>query len=216
MPDWDEDSPALLRNLTEVLRALRESARRRQPPSVEDARVWHKATMAGLDVEHKEFAGGFRGEGGELKNYRVEIDGLEGVLPEHVAGALQNFERRLRQTLRTLDIAYPQGAALDVDGLGAVLEVAAWAHAEWVRIHPFANGNGRTARLWANFILMRYGLPPVVRLRPRPDRSYGDAAAQAMHGDWQPMIAVFHDMLQNHLRDDAPKSMSTRTPTRSK
>jgi hypothetical protein len=31
----------------------------------------------------------------------------------------------------------------------STLLLAAILHGEWVRIHPFANGNGRTARLWA-------------------------------------------------------------------
>ena len=72
------------------------------------------------------------------------------------------------------------------DGLSAVADVAGWAHAEWVRIQPFANGNGRTARLWANVILMRYGIAQVVRLRPRPDDGYAEAAEKAMAGDWEP------------------------------
>ena len=69
---------------------------------------------------------------------------------------------------------------LTPDQLDAVLDLCAWAHAEWVRIHPFANGNGRAARLWANFIAVRYGLPPFVRLRPRPDGGYAEAGMKAM------------------------------------
>jgi hypothetical protein len=68
-----------------------------------------------------------------------------------------------------------------------------------VRIHPFANGNGRTARLWANYVLMRYGLPPIVRLRPRPDGGYGVAGAAAMDGDWEPTVAVFRKLLLDEL-----------------
>jgi hypothetical protein len=36
------------------------------------------------------------------------------------------------------------------------------AHTRWVEIHPFVNGNGRTARMWANWILVRYGVPAFV------------------------------------------------------
>jgi hypothetical protein len=77
----------------------------------------------------------------------------------------------------------------------SLIDVAGWAHAEWVRIHPFANGNGRTARIWANVILMRYGIEPVVRLRPRPDNGYGDAGAKAMHGDWVPTADCFRALV---------------------
>lgn len=35
-------------------------------------------------------------------------------------------------------------------------------HGEFVKIHPFIDGNGRTARLLLNFELMRNGYPPVI------------------------------------------------------
>lgn len=44
-------------------------------------------------------------------------------------------------------------------------------------------------------------LPPVVRLRPRPDDApYGDACAKAMLGDWGPTAAVLRVVLLDHLR----------------
>jgi hypothetical protein len=75
--------------------------------------------------------------------------------------------------------------------------LAGWAHAQWVRIHPLANGNGRTERLWANMILMRYGLPPAVALRPRPGGGYASAGVAAMRGQWQPTVDVFRQLLRD-------------------
>jgi hypothetical protein len=72
-------------------------------------------------------------------------------------------------------------------------------------IHPFANGNGRTARLWVNSISMRYNLPPFLRLRPRPDAGYGDAGAEAMRGNWQPTIAMVRRHLEDFLHAPASK-----------
>lgn len=37
------------------------------------------------------------------------------------------------------------------------IEYAAWTHAEFVRIHPFIDGNGRTSRLLMNYQLMYAG-----------------------------------------------------------
>jgi len=68
-----------------------------------------------------------------------------------------------------------------------------------VRIHPFANGNGRIARLLANAIALRYGLPPFVQLRPRPNQGYPDAAEASMLGDYKPLAIVFDKMLQAYL-----------------
>ena len=41
------------------------------------------------------------------------------------------------------------------------IEYAAWTHAEFVRIHPFIDGNGRTSRLLMNYQLMYAGFLPV-------------------------------------------------------
>lgn len=41
------------------------------------------------------------------------------------------------------------------------IELAAWTHAEFVRIHPFTDGNGRTARMIMNYQLMGAGFLPV-------------------------------------------------------
>lgn len=199
MPDWDEDSEQLRSNLERVLRGIRDVARRRDVPSVEYAREWQREIMKGLNVPHKDFVGGFRGEGGELRNREVVIGRAYGVPAAQVADELGKFESRLRAAVKQLDGAYQPGDDLDADGLAAVLDLAAWVHCEWVRIHPFANGSGRTARLWANSILMRYGVPPVVRLRPRPDGDYAVAAARAMRREWEPMANVFHDMLKDYL-----------------
>lgn len=42
-----------------------------------------------------------------------------------------------------------------------VIEMAAWTHAEFVRIHPFTDGNGRTSRMIMNYQLMQAGVLPV-------------------------------------------------------
>lgn len=41
------------------------------------------------------------------------------------------------------------------------VELAAWTHAEFVKIHPFADGNGRTSRMLMNYQLMAQGFLPV-------------------------------------------------------
>ncbi len=41
------------------------------------------------------------------------------------------------------------------------VEFAAWTHAEFVRIHPFADGNGRTSRIIMNYQLMAGGFLPI-------------------------------------------------------
>lgn len=40
--------------------------------------------------------------------------------------------------------------------------LAAEFHYKFIRIHPFDDGNGRTARILMNFILMQFGFPPTI------------------------------------------------------
>ena len=42
------------------------------------------------------------------------------------------------------------------------VERAAMLHAIFVGIHPFIDGNGRTARLLLNLELMKEGFPPII------------------------------------------------------
>lgn len=157
--------------------------------------------MEGLEADDAKYVGAFRGEPG-LENIEVQIGIHYGVPANSVAGELQRFEAKLQETVDWLDKEIPaDGRPLTADQLGAVIDLCAWAHSEWVRIHPFANGNGRTARLWANSIALRYGLPPFVRLRPRPNGDYGAAATQAMLGNWVPTARAFHKMLHDLLNE---------------
>jgi hypothetical protein len=198
--DWDEDSPQLRQNLTRLLEQIAQEAEQRQTPTVEAARHWQSLFMQGLKATDSRYIAAFRGEPG-LEKTGVKIGAHRGVLAAKVAGELKRFERKFQALVKQLDSVLPIGAELDADELAGVIDLCAWAHSEWVRIHPFANGNGRTARLWANFLAMRYGLPPFVRLRPRPDDGYGDAGAKAMQGDWKPTAAVFRRFLNRFLEE---------------
>lgn len=42
------------------------------------------------------------------------------------------------------------------------ISLAAQFHHKFIIIHPFEDGNGRTARILMNFILMKFGYPPVI------------------------------------------------------
>lgn len=198
MTDWEADSDRLRENLRRVLVDARRSARQRSKPSVEQARDWHREIMLGLATPETGVVGSFRGEPG-LEVYEVAIGDACGTPSASVADELGRFEDKLGQAVDVLDLLIPPEQALTADELAAVIGLCAWAHGEWVRIHPFGNGNGRTARLWANAIGMRYGLPPFVRLRPRPDDDYALAAAEAMAGRWENAVPVFRQMLQEAL-----------------
>jgi Fic/DOC family len=156
--------------------------------------------MEGLDVPGSRYVGAFRGERG-LERIQVRVLSNYGADSAKVRGELARFEAKLQKSVAELDALLPTGQELDSDQLAAIIDLCARANAERVRIHPFVNGNGRTARLWANSLAVRYGLPPFVRLRPRPNSGYGDAGAKAMKGDWKPGAEVFRRLLADFLNE---------------
>ena len=198
MPNWDEDSPQLRHNLAQVLKGILSAAEKREKPTLETARAWHTVLMRGLNVPNPRAVGAFRGEPG-LENIQARVGSNYGVNSVGVAAELKRFEAKLQELVAELDARAPLGRELDADHLAAIVDLCAWAHAVWVRIHPFANGNGRIARLWANYLAVRYGLPPFVRLRPRPNAGYEKAAVQAMHRNWKPTAIVFRRLLDDFL-----------------
>jgi Fic family protein len=62
---------------------------------------------------------------------------------------------------------------------------AANAHYEFVRIHPFDDGNGRMARLLMNLILIKYGFPPAI-IKTQNKQEYFAALQQADGGQLEP------------------------------
>jgi len=199
MADWDAETPQLRSNLAKVFRRVRDGALRREPLTIEVARGWQSSMMEGLIAPDPMLVGKFRGEAG-LEDYNVKVGGLPGAWASDVSAELTAFDRKLQLAVAELDQRIEPGQDPTADDLAAILTLCAWAHSEWGRIHPFANGNGRTARLWVNSLAMRYGLPPFLRVRPRPGGGYSRASAAAMQGDWRPTVDLFRQMYILSLR----------------
>jgi len=96
----------------------------------------HQLILKGIDNDN---AGGFRKE-------NVQILGSDHKPPDHVLVAEQ---------VAQLITEYNQFQ-------GHPLERAARLHSDFVKVHPFVDGNGRTARLLMNLDLMKAGLQPLI------------------------------------------------------
>jgi fido (protein-threonine AMPylation protein) len=204
---WDKDDPRDARvledNLERVLRDIALIARLRHPPSIWMAQEWHRQLYKDVRLPIPYYAGEIRDSDSrfpELYGYEVAIGPFLGVGSRLVPKQLASLETTLRHAVTVLDAAIPRGSQPTPDQVKSVVSLCANVHGEWVRIHPFANGNGRTARLWVNWCALRYGLPAFLRVKPRPTGSpYAVAAMQSMSGDHRATTAVLMDMLDRHL-----------------
>ena len=162
------------------------------------------AIYAGVGLPEPYYAGEVRDSDPqfpELYGYEVRVGGALGVSSQEVPGELARLEARIQEVCSRLDAAIPGGAPPPDDAtLRAVVAACANVHGEWVRIHPFANGNGRTARLWATWIGLRYSLPTFILVKPRPSGdSYLAAASASMQGDHRLCALLFEEMLRAKL-----------------
>jgi Fic family protein len=69
---------------------------------------------------------------------------------------------------------------------------------QFVRIHPFDDGNGRMSRLLMNLILMQHGFPPVI-IQTETRTSYFEALQYADHDDFDMFIIFIGEKLIESL-----------------
>lgn len=77
--------------------------------------------------------------------------------------------------------------------------LAAVCHAWLVHIHPFRDGNGRTARAIMNLYLMRNGYPIVI-IRRKDRQRYYEALRQSDEGDITSLVELIVDRCEDSLR----------------
>jgi Fic family protein len=124
-------------------------------------------------------------EAGRYRQSNVRIAGSEFVPPD--VSAVPGLMRDLGAWLASADAArlHP-------------VEFAALAHFKLVDIHPFVDGNGRTARLLMNLILMRAGYPPAV-VRAEHRVAYYDALDKAHAGDAREFVELIAEAVEKSL-----------------
>lgn len=116
-------------------------------------------------------------QAGNYRNIGVIITGSEHTPPEPF-----EIPIRMRELMSWID---------ENIGFNPVL-VSAIAHHELAKIHPFVDGNGRTARLLLNFILLKRGYP-ICNLKREDRPKYYEAMSQADEGEYDALINMVHD-----------------------
>lgn len=126
-------------------------------------------------------------EGGQYRNIQVVLTGSSHIPPaplqlnDEMTGLIERYQQR------TLDNAWHP------------VDRVAQLHAEFVAIHPFIDGNGRTGRLIMNLELLKAGYPlAIISATDRQD--YYQALATADAGDYS--------LIQKEVRDAVTDSLT--------
>ncbi|MBX2913690.1 MAG: Fic family protein [Cyclobacteriaceae bacterium] len=143
----------------------------------------HKAIMHEDDAIKSLQIGQWKSTANEIINYKLEK--ISFTSPGEVADAIHNL---LNKTNAELDKYF------DDNESPHPIEIASNFHIGYVSIHPFYDGNGRTARILNNLILIACGFPPIV-LRDIHKQPYYQLLAdiQAYGGDAQLFYSFIAD-----------------------
>ncbi len=131
-----------------ILRLARQDA----PVGLREIRSLHQPILRGIDDAG---AGGWR-------TVQTKVSGSSFEFP-----APWQLEELMQEFVHWLQTAQMHPVLL-----------ASEAHLRLVTIHPFVDGNGRTARLLMNLLLVRAGYPPVI-IRPALRAPYIESLVQA-------------------------------------
>ena len=107
----------------------------------------HKAIIHEEDPAKQKQVGIWKTQPNYLHNYKGER--FDFVAPAEVP-------ERMHQLINELNVR-KNNIKSSIDAV----DLACWFHLEYITIHPFYDGNGRTARIFTNLILISYGLPPL-------------------------------------------------------
>jgi Fic/DOC family len=221
---WHEDDPKNLSliqgNAAQLITELRATAAERLLPTCEELCRWHAWLYGGCEVPVAGYVGHFRGDptvtelidyevglGARLKDGNLEKMGVWARLVSKEMGAVL---AGLNAVFAELDARLPVGRSpTNPEDILAVISFTALAHGECLRVHPFANGNGRIARLLVAFICLRYGLPMFLHIKPRPESDdYIRASRDSMGrppdfvGNHTTTTAVFAHLLAEELASE--------------
>jgi len=141
-------------NHKEAILYLEELVGKNSVLSERDIKSIHQLVLKEIDQEN---AGRYRIE-------KVIISGATHIPPDHIF-----VSEQMEQLMLDIKIWTKQYHPLVVSAL---------LHGEFVKIHPFVDGNGRTARLLMNFIAMKNGFPPLI-IRKEQRLEYYDALDNA-------------------------------------
>jgi Fic family protein len=162
-------------NHRDAIHYMEDVVHKEEPLSEWQIRNLHRLVLKGIDDDN---AGAYR-------KVNVTIIGAR-----HVAPDLLLVPQQMSDLMRWYD-----SASADLHPVLRAVQL----HADFVKIHPFIDGNGRTARLLLNLELIKAGYPPIVLPVQRRLEYYAALDAAHIDGDLAPFIGLVADCMQEEF-----------------
>jgi Fic family protein len=122
---------------------------------------------------------------GKYRNVAVRIAGSQSLFPNH---------------LKVTDLmteVFDWLTKTDLNNLQKILETATLLHLKIVKIHPFTDGNGRTARLFMNTVLMQENIPPI-NILPEDRKEYLESLETSSGENFE---SFYNFLLQTYVKN---------------
>jgi Fic family protein len=120
-------------------------------------------------------------------------------VPALMDAANQEFTEKLKKLHKVDGLLITKSDATEevLQSIDAIVTSAAWIHHTITYIHPFREGNGRTARLAANLLLERYGLVGIsIKVEKENKNRYRQALSQIdTIQDYEPLKNIIYEGL---------------------
>ncbi|MDA8133511.1 MAG: Fic family protein [Desulfobacteraceae bacterium] len=163
-------------NHREAIFFVEDLVRKNEPLSEWQIKSIHQLILKNIDDKNA----------GVYRKTNVIISGADHVPPDalHVESDMQDF----------INWYQTDGASLHP------VERAARVHADFVKIHPFVDGNGRTSRLLMNLELMKSGFPPVVLPVEKRLEYYETLDTAHTKKDYEPFLMLMANIAESGFR----------------
>jgi len=152
----------------------------------------HCFTATDVECIHKIWLGDIYEWAGQYRQVNVSKGGFLFAAANQIPKLMLEFETRQLQTFTPC--CFPS--------MEENIRAIAVVHAELVLIHPFREGNGRSARLLAILMALQADLPPLDfgGIRGKKRQEYFSAIRVSLDRNYKPMEKIFKGVIKRTLR----------------
>ena len=156
--------------------------------------LFHHENLSNFDITERQI----------LKIHQIILKGIN----EQIAGKYRNVPVRIRGsgTVFPNHVKVPSLMKEFIEWINGShnlhpIDLAAEAHYKLVSIHPFVDGNGRTARLLMNFILRKFNYPPAIISLESKERYLSSLERAQINGDMSSFFVNIYESLNSSLEN---------------